>query len=66
MDIPRNVELFHSRSGGVLKTDVTLRDLFAAAALAGHPNHLDPDQDNATVARACYRLADAMLIERDQ
>lgn len=46
--------------------NITLRDLFAAAALAGlnahHDNGLEGD---ATIVADAWRLADAMLVARD-
>lgn len=54
---------------GVLSTEITLRDLFAAAALANptmtaHTDGSQPPDD--TVARWCYLMADAMLAERSK
>ena len=47
--------------------DMTLRDLFAAAAMAGdlcsHLGHIDEEEqeDYRSRARVYYRMADAML-----
>jgi hypothetical protein len=45
------------------ETDVTLRDLFAIAALAGDSSIPGPSAPKL-VAEKCYKLADAMLAER--
>ena len=44
-------------------TEVTLRDLFAAFALAGLGEAVW-SEESAKVARYCYQQADAMLAER--
>lgn len=46
-------------------TDVTLRDLFAAFALAGIRANPDVDIQDADVASDAYAQADAMLAARE-
>ena len=50
----------------VLSTDITLRDLFAAAALSNMrlPADYSTGPHNAMAAERSYQLADAMLAER--
>lgn len=70
MTKPRNPPLFVSFPTPA--TNITLRDLFAAAALAGlyagdaHPDaDCDPlNIDHELRAITCYAQADAMLAER--
>ena len=50
-------------------SEFTLRDLFAAAALAGvcvEGEGSSPVVDDFKAARYCYGLADAMLKEREK
>lgn len=51
-------------------TDIGLRDLFAAAALAGMNacSTIAPDfiENEEEVAGRCYEMADAMLAEREK
>ena len=51
------------KTGGYAK-DKTLRDEFAAQALAGFIEQEMLTPTNEQVAEACYKLADAMLKER--
>lgn len=44
-------------------TDVSLRDLFAAAALT---RYIGVFLTSEEIARACYNAADAMLAEREK
>lgn len=44
--------------------DFTLRDLFAAAAMAGQEACPDDDRAAEEIARIAYMTADAMLAER--
>lgn len=57
-DVPHGTSLFG--------TDITLRDLFAAAALAGACVETDAGSiiDRSNCAEWCYGMADAMLAER--
>lgn len=67
-----------SKGFGPAATSMTLRDYFAAAALAGgleqgveHDMADDPNRDNywhpaRKIARRAYALADAMLVERER
>ena len=48
---------------------MSLRDYFAAHALTGVINDLLSNNDNFTneaIAKGCYEVADAMLLERDK
>lgn len=51
------------KTGGYAK-DMTVRDEFAAQALAGFIEQEMLTPTNEQVAEACYKLADAMLKER--
>ena len=53
------------KTGGYAK-DKTLRDEFAAQALAGFIEQEMLTPTNEQVAEACYKLADAMLKERNK
>lgn len=44
--------------------DITLRDLFAAFAIAGRSQHGWSTGDREEEVRNAYKLADAMLVER--
>ncbi len=46
--------------------DITLRDYFAAAAIQGLAERPIGDQACAYVAQTAFRLADAMLKERER
>lgn len=54
----RNPALFFTGAAGI-RSEITLRDLFAAAYLMGHINNA-PEE----VAEDAYAHADAMLAER--
>lgn len=43
---------------------MTLRDYFAAQAVAGLASAADGDLDSAAIARRAYEIADALLRER--
>lgn len=47
-----------------VETEITLRDLFAAAVLSGAYGKLDFNCDSNEVARSAYAVADAMLQAR--
>ena len=53
---------------GVATTQITLRDLFAAAALSGMnlPHDYSRGIHNSAAAERSYALADAMLAEREK
>ncbi len=50
--------------GRYVSADVTLRDLFAAAALVGQEAHSAEDRNYEESAEVAYKTADAMLIAR--
>lgn len=59
-EMPRGSRVRHAQPG------MTLRDYFAAKALAGmaaNP-HWEPTHGEAETAKAAYKLADAMLAAR--
>ncbi len=49
-----------------LARSITLRDLFAAAALAGQEAYQDSDRSIGDAAELAYLTADAMLAERER
>lgn len=62
------VEAFPVSDDAVDTPGMTLRDYFAAKALAGYWAESGPDisPDNADItARQCYQMADAMLKARE-
>jgi hypothetical protein len=64
---PDSPLLFHHEEWGgerLLFTDVSLRDLFAAAAIGGRT--AEDDEGRARIAGSAYDLADAMLRERER
>ena len=63
---PRNPTLFDLNGDLTTTTEVTLRDLFAAAALGGFCVATAPAIDAAKYAHVSYALADAMLAERER
>ncbi len=66
---PDNPKLFQwARLGDVERgeTDITLRDFFAAAALAGLRTNDPGDTTYEVDAQDAYRSADAMLQEREK
>jgi hypothetical protein len=68
METPRNVALFEMHKtgiGAVVSTQVTLRDLFAAAALVSIARTLVNASPGYCAAES-YALADAMLLEREK
>ena len=53
--------------GGCLAAGMTLRDYFAAAAMAAIPHCGDGSNiDSDDFARACYQFADSMLAARKE
>ena len=69
MTKPKNPPLFDimETQDIVYATSITLRDLFAAFALAGIDTEaLDPDKPQGHTARIAYAVADAMLAERER
>ncbi len=62
---PYNPELFEGESPGLLQTDVTLRDLFAASVLHGLAGKTSTNKAGR-VAKVAYEFADAMLAEREK
>ncbi|SRR5260221_1096826 len=57
----------HGTMGEVAQQGMSLRDYFAAAALQGILGIYDqPNQLSEQFAERCYRLADAMLAEREK
>ena len=73
MSKPENPALFRLviHGDGLIDhgTTMSLRDLFAAFALAGEMAYRGPDSATLeidTVARKAYQLADAMLAEREE
>lgn len=74
-DNPKLFEQYHNdmiETGRFfVSTDITLRDLFAAAVLAGdNLNEHDwgtvgvPKDPRPIISKSCYDMADAMLAER--
>ena len=61
-EIARDYTDWMVKTGGYAK-DKTLRDEFAAQALAGFIEQEMLTPTNEQVAEACYKLADAMLKE---
>ncbi len=65
-----DVRAFPERSdGGYDRPGMTLRDWFAGQALAGltaNERGILDEKDAANLAPGCYKLADAMLAERDR
>jgi hypothetical protein len=51
-----------------ISNGMTLRDFFAAAVAAGlHANpHLNQEASAEDMAIACYQLADAMIVKRNE
>lgn len=64
-EIARDYTDWMVKTGGYAK-DKTLRDEFAAQALAGFIEQEMLTPTNEQVAEACYKLADAMLKERNK
>lgn len=65
----KRIHAFPERTDeGYDKDGMTLRDWFAGQALAGMADYAIKDDDMAwsDLARNCYRVADAMLSERDK
>ena len=65
MSKPKNPDLFDGGIDGAC-TDVTLRDLFAAFALAGLLGRDEKYLDTLACSRAAYAAADYMLAEREK
>jgi hypothetical protein len=66
MKNPKLVNSYPSDNG--IYSDITLRDLFAAAALAGQLSALNNEwceNHRDQVGRLCYDFADALLAARD-
>jgi len=69
---PKDPRLFDAEYESVITTEITLRDLFAAAALAGRAMTTELDDDHRQdlyyrwIAKHSYALADAMLAARDR
>jgi hypothetical protein len=51
------------RTDNELNTGMTLRDYFAAKALEVHPENAHEIEE---IARYCYKIADAMIKERNK
>ena len=72
MSEPKNPVLFNSGSAELTDGEcITLRDLFAAFALAGMLSHSKQSPREATehkdgIAQPAYQFADAMLAEREK
>ncbi|MEE8240118.1 MAG: hypothetical protein V3R16_02520 [Nitrospirales bacterium] len=70
---PENPELFtelETLSGArLISSNITLRDLFAAAALAGfcaNPVKLSPPLTRGKIANMAFDIADHLLAEREK